>query len=81
MGAVLTAIVPALLGHGSGGLRFSGSAAQGKLALGILGVVELFGITATCYGLWQIVTGRRSKWVIYFAVGVAVLLWLIAILL
>ena len=81
MGAVLNAIGPTLLGYSSGGLRFSGSAAQGKLALGILGAVELFGITATCYGLWQIVTGRRSKWVIYFAIGVAALLWLIAIFL
>ncbi len=79
MGMVLLAIGPALLGR-SNGLRFSGSAGEAKLALGILGAVELFGITAMCYGLWQIVTGRRSKWVIYFAIGFCVLMGLIAIL-
>ena len=79
MSVVLLAIGPALLGAGGGGLRFSGSAGQAKLVLGILGAVTLFGVTAACYGLWQIVTGRRSKWVIYFAVGIALLLFLVAL--
>jgi hypothetical protein len=79
MGMVLLAIGPALLGR-SGGLRFSGSAGEAKLGLGILGAVELFGMTATVYGLWQIVTGRRSKWVIYFTLAFCVLLLLVALL-
>ena len=78
MSVVLLAIGPALLGAGGGGLRFSGSAGEARLALAILGAVELFGITAICYGLWQIATGRRSKWVIYFAIGLALVLGLVA---
>jgi hypothetical protein len=34
--------------------------------------VEVFGLTALGYGLWQLLTGRRSKRVIYFAIGLAV---------
>jgi hypothetical protein len=79
MSVVLLAIGPALVGAGGGGLRFSGSASQATLVLGVLGAVTLFGVTAACYGLWQIVTGRRSKWVIYFAVGIILLLFLVAL--
>lgn len=74
------AIGPSLLGAG-GGLRFSGSAGQARRALGILGAVEFFGIAAICHDLGQIMTGKRSKWVIYFAIGLAVLLVLFALLL
>jgi hypothetical protein len=41
--------------------------------------VESFGITAICYGLWQIVTERRSKWVIYFLIGLCVALGVVAV--
>jgi hypothetical protein len=76
IGFVLLALLPRLLEPG--GSRFSGTGAQATLALFVLGAVETFGVTVTCYGLWQIVTGRRSKWVIYFAVGIAILLFLVA---
>ncbi|MEO7724853.1 MAG: hypothetical protein ABIU29_09245, partial [Chthoniobacterales bacterium] len=65
----------------NGGLRFSGSAGQARLALGVLGVVETFGITIMFYGLWQVVTGRRSKWVIYFAFGIVLVILLLALFL
>ncbi|CAN5568657.1 hypothetical protein BH20VER3_BH20VER3_07050 [soil metagenome] len=83
MTIVLFAIAPMLLrpALSSGGSRFSGTAAQARLVLGILGAVELFGVTALCYGLWQIVTGRRSKCVIYFAVGLFLALLLAALVL
>ncbi len=81
IGLVLTAIGPKLFAaiSESGRRGFSGSASDARLALGILALVELFGITAAFYGVWQIVTGRRSKWVIYFAFAFAALLGLIAI--
>ena len=44
-------------------------------------MVDVFGFTAFFYGIWQIVTGRRSKWVIYFAIAIAVILGLFAVLL
>ncbi|HEX4665789.1 MAG TPA: hypothetical protein VH207_04245 [Chthoniobacterales bacterium] len=65
---------PKLLHPSTGSTGFSGTSGQGRIALAILGAVEVFGITALGYGIWQVVTGRRSKWVIYFAVGVAVAL-------
>ncbi len=79
-GWVLYNIGPMLLhpGAASGGTRFSGTREQGRLFLGILGAVELFGVTAMGYGLWQILTGRRSKWVIYFLVAVGLGLLLVA---
>jgi hypothetical protein len=82
MGLVLLAMGPAMLGAAAGGgLRFSGSAGEARLALGILGAVTLFGLITTGYGLFQIMTGRRSKWVIYFAIGFAVTLGLVALVL
>ncbi len=81
IGMVLLAIGPALLGRSGAGVRFSGSPAETRIVLGILGAVEIFGITAACYGLWQIVTGRRSKWVIYFAIGLALALGLVVLFL
>lgn len=81
MGVVLYAIAPTLLGADrmSGGLRFSGMPEQGRFVLAILGTVEIFGLTVMCYGLWQILTGRRNKWVIYFVLGLVLLLWALAL--
>lgn len=70
---------PKLLHATTGSTGFSGTAGQGRIALAILGAVEVFGVTTLGYGLWQVVTGRRSKWVIYFVIGVAVALGIIAL--
>ena len=80
IGAVLYYTAPLLLrpGLSIGGSRFSGTAAQASVILGILGMVALFGVTAAAYGLWQIKTGRRNRKVVYFVVGLAALLYLIA---
>ena len=80
IGAVLFYTAPLLLrpGVSIGGSRFSGTSAQASVILGILGTVALFGVTAAAYGLWQIKTGRRNRKVVYFVVGLAGLLYLIA---
>ena len=70
---------PKMLHPNGGSTGFSGTAGEGRIAFGILGVVELFGVTALGYGLWQMVSGRRSKWGIYFAIGVAVALLIITL--
>ena len=62
-------------------MRFSGTPVQARMVLAIFGAVLAFGLTALGYGLWQMFTGRRSKRVIYFAVGLAVLLMLLALVL
>jgi hypothetical protein len=51
------------------------------MILAIFGAVMAFGLTALGYGLWQMFTGRRSKRVIYFAVAIAALLLLLALVL
>jgi hypothetical protein len=80
MGTVIYYTAPLLLrpGVSIGGTRFSGSAGQGLFFLGIMGVVATFGVTAMLYGVWQSTTGGRSKRVVFFLIGLAVLLTLIA---
>ncbi|MBA2435743.1 MAG: hypothetical protein H0V54_11810 [Chthoniobacterales bacterium] len=77
IGFVLLALLPRL--HHPRGSGFSDTGAQATLALVVLGAVETFGVTVTCYGVWQVVTGRRSKWVIYFALGIVIFLLLFAL--
>ena len=79
MGTVLYYAAPLMLRPGVriGSTRFTGTAAQGLLFLGIMGAVLIFGVTALLYGLWQIKSGGRDKRVIFFIVGLAALLGLI----
>jgi hypothetical protein len=83
MGFVLKEVGPSLLNPGvsSGGTRFSGTPAQARMVLAIFGAVVAFGLTALVYGFWQMLTGRRSKRVIYFVVALAALLVLLALVL
>jgi hypothetical protein len=41
----------------------------------------VFGITVLVYDSWQIVTGRRSQWVIHFTILLAAVLVLYGLLL
>ena len=83
MGVVLWELGPALLDPGATASRthFSGTAGKARLLLAIFGAVLAFGLTALGYGLWQMFTGRRSKRVIYFAIALAGLLLLLALVL
>ena len=80
MGFVVIMTAPSLLNTvgSSGGMRFSGTSGQARMVLAIFGGVLAFGLTAFGYGIWQMVTGRRSKRVIYFVVALAALLALLA---
>ena len=81
MGYVVLELGPSLLNPGasSRGTRFTGTPAKARMLLAIFGAVVAFGLTALGYGVWQMVTGRRSKRVIYFAVALAGLLLLLAL--
>ncbi len=81
MGYVLWDLGPSLLdpGASSRGTRFTGTPAKARMLLAIFGAVLVLGVTALGYGLWQVFTGRRSKRVIYFVVGLAGLLVLLAL--
>ena len=78
MGYVVWELGPSLLNPGSDRTRFSGTPATARMLLAIFGAVLAFGLTALGYGLWQMITGRRSKRVIYFVVALAGLLLLLA---
>ena len=58
----------------AGGSRFTGTKEQGQMVLALLGVVIMFGLTSLLNGVWQIATGTRNKWILYFGVGIFILL-------
>lgn len=66
LGYVLWFLVPMLLhpGQDFGGTRFGGNALQAGMILVFLCLVEAFGATAVCYGIFQMTTGRRDKRVV-----------------
>lgn len=69
MGTITYSLAPSLLQPGqlTGGERFTGTPEQGLLILGLFGLVLTFGLTSLVSGLWQITTGRRNKWILYFS--------------
>jgi len=83
MGWVLWVTGPMLLNPGTsvGGTRFSGAPTQGRIALAMLLAVTAFGVTAAVYGLRQILTGRRSAWMIRCLVGLCAVVLLLALFL
>lgn len=77
MGAITFFLAPLMLERvpRPGGPRFTGSAEAGASVLGLFGLVILFGLTSMAGGLFQITTGRRNKFFLYFMlVLVAVLI-------
>ncbi|HEX7695708.1 MAG TPA: hypothetical protein VF409_14545 [Sphingomonas sp.] len=53
-----------------GGTSFTGTADQARAIVTMFGAVIVFGLAAIAYGLWMIVTGRRS---VAMMIGVLVL--------
>jgi MFS family permease len=62
MSYLWTVLAPAMAHPGdlTGGTTFTGTAEQGRTILTVFGAVIVFGLGSTVYGLWMIVTGRRS---------------------
>jgi len=54
----------------TGGTTFTGTAEQARTILTVFAAVIVFGLGSIAYGLWMIVTGRRS---IAMMIGVLVL--------
>jgi hypothetical protein len=79
MGTITFNLAPRLLRVGEGGERFKGTPQHGLLVLGLFGFVIVLGLTGVVSGLWQIKTGRPTKWMLYFCfVIIFVLLgWLV----
>jgi hypothetical protein len=79
MGTITFNTAPGLLQPGvpQGGERFTGTVEQGRFILGLFGLVIVFGLTSVVSGVWQIVTGRRNKWIRYFSFGLISVLVLV----
>jgi len=62
MGYLWTVLAPAMAHPGdlAGGTTFTGTAEQARTILTVFGAVIVFGLGSIAYGLWMIVTGRRS---------------------
>ena len=43
------------------------------MILGLFGLLIAFGFFSMLSGLWQVVTGRRNKWIFYFMMGLIVI--------
>ncbi len=65
MGTISYNLAPALLSPAAAtdGARFTGTPGQALMILGLFGLVITFGVGSIAAGLWQIVTGRRNKWI------------------
>jgi hypothetical protein len=82
MFVLLKILSPALRHAGAGGLRFDGTPAQARMILLVLGLVFAFGAVTFAYGVFQMVTGRRSRLgvqlILALAAGMFVAGWLVS---
>jgi MFS family permease len=82
MGTITYNLAPLMLraGERAGGARFTGTAEQAQLILGLFGLVIAFGLASMLSGLWHIKTGRRNKWIFFLLLGLVAVLGLITVL-
>ncbi len=80
MGTIAYYLAPALLSPAAAteGSRFTGTPEQALMILGLFGLVVTFGVGSIASGLWQIVTGRRNKWIFILMLVLFVVLMLVA---
>ena len=74
---IIYKIAPGMLEPGvpdASGSRWTGTREQGQMVLALLGLIIVIGLTSFVNGLWQTATGKRNKWIIYFGVGLFILL-------
>jgi hypothetical protein len=76
MGTITVAIAPTLLQAGKevDGGSFDGTAEQGRMILGLFGVIIAFGLSSLAYGIYQLVFRRESKVFMVFTLGLLLVL-------
>ena len=70
-------IAPGMLEPGvpdASGSTWTGTREQGQMVLALLGLIIVLGLTSLVNGVWQIATGKRSKWILYFGAVLFILL-------
>jgi MFS family permease len=80
MGTITYYLAPALLSPAAAteGARFTGTPGQALMILGLFGLVITFGVGSIAAGLWQIVTGRRNRWIFILMIVLFVVVMLAA---
>ena len=73
MGALMMWINNAMTNPAST-IKFDKNAPQNDLIFPILGVVAFFGVAAMAAGIWQVLTGKRNKTLIWIMLGTWVIL-------
>jgi len=76
MGTITSWMAPTLTRPGVEieGSSFSGTAEQGRMILGLFGLILLFGLVAAVNGLFMIVTRRQSMAFVFVTLGLAALI-------
>jgi hypothetical protein len=76
MGTITVITAPYLLrpGETSGGTTFTGTREQAHLFLGLFGIVIFFGLGTMFSGGWQVVTGKRNRWIAILMLVILVIL-------
>lgn len=57
-----------------GGPKFTGSDDQQNAILGLFGLLIVFGFATTLAGFWQVIFGRRNRFIVWGAIGFAVIM-------
>ena len=76
MGTITIILAPMMFsaGQSTTGSRFTGTPEQAVLIFGFFGIIIVFGFACMAGGLFQIVTGRRSIWIIVIVLGLTFLM-------
>ena len=75
MSVVTYNVAPIMLGAKDPVHSFSGTFQQAVVFLGIISLVNLFGLINIIIGIWHIKTGRRNKFMTFIILGLAVILF------
>jgi hypothetical protein len=59
------------------GSRFNGSENELMFVVGIIGLTFVVGVSFALAGLWQIIFGRRNKFIVWISVGLVIVLFVI----
>lgn len=65
-------------GNAFAGSRFTGTHSDLVTIYGVFGLVLVFGAVSAMAGLWQMIFGKRNKWLIWTVLGLGLLFYLAA---
>jgi MFS family permease len=80
IGYIANLMAPSMTHPGelTGGMTFNGTAQQAQSIFMLFGAIIVFGLASILYGLWMIITGRRSIALMIGVLALALALFLVA---